>query len=412
VKGVSKAFDKVLRDVWAKKGKATYSFAYFDATATIMRDALYRGWKGDDKLQLSIPNNPKLDIDYTSDDWRVISNMEANLFRFSSAKTLDVVNKLNAQLPNSRTFEEFKKNTAGIAEAANENHLRTEYNYAWQVAQNAAEYQRMAEEKDLYPFWEYRTAGDSRVRPAHRLLDKKVFKADDPFFQSVWPPLDWGCRCYVKPLRSNNTPELWDKKKAIDALDSTVIDDKGTTEWERMKQNGMNVNRAKIGQVFDLNKEYANSLGAKLGIKDNGVEAFKDMKDLPALDAPKRTAAEAKTWYEDNVKDNIITDYAGRPIEFTEDTVTSHTRKTKYAEQNRAGLLELLPDILNGPDEVWLSQRAKGRYQYQYMKMYEEGPMAVIVELDENMRSTVSTWYLIDKQPDDMRSGILIKKKR
>ena len=394
--------------MWTKKS-VTYAWDYFDATATIMRNALYRGWQGDDKLKLSMPTVPRLNIDYDSPDWRTIANMEANLFRFSSAKTLDVVNKLNQALPGSKTFEEFKKNTASIGIAANENHLRTEYNFAWATAQGASEYQRMIGMKDEFPYWMYRTAGDSHVRPAHALLEGKVFAADDPAFQIIYPPSDWGCRCYVEPIRENNTPELWDKDKAIDALNSVIVDDEGTTEYERMKAEGMDVNRGQLGIVFDLNKQYAGELGAKLGIKDNGVEPFASMKDLPKLEA-EGTAAEAKQWYADNVKDGFVADYAGRPIEFDEKTVTGHTRKKKYVDENRAGLLELLPDILMAPDEVWLNQWATDRYQYQYMKFFEEGPVTIAVEVGMDMGTEIKTWYLIDKQPDDARTGILIKK--
>ena len=401
------AYDALVRDIW--DGKATYSFDYFSATADLMRNALYRGWKGDSALKLTIPKNPKLGLDYKSDDWRVVNAMEANLFRFSAAKTLDAVNKLNAELPNSKTFAEFKKNTAYIGVAHNENHLRTEYNFAWQVSQNAAEYQRMMEESDLYPYWQYLTAGDSHVRPAHRVLHGKIFKAGDIAYL---PPLDWGCRCYYKNLRENNSPELWDKKKMIEALDSVVIDDEGTTEWERMKQNGMDTNRAITCNVFDLNKEYTAGLNAKLGIKDNGVEPFAKMKDLPKINAPERTAADAKAWYADNVKDKVITDYAGRPIDFEEKTVTSHTRNTKYTNQNRQGLLELVPDILNAPDEVWLQPRSGSTYQYLYMSMYEEGPVTVAVSLDNELRALIETWFVLNKQVDDRRSGILIHKKK
>jgi SPP1 gp7 family putative phage head morphogenesis protein len=50
------------------------------------------------------------------------------------------------------------------------------------------------------PFWIYRTAGDSRVRPSHREMNGRVFRADDPVWQRWYPPNGWGCRCSVDSL--------------------------------------------------------------------------------------------------------------------------------------------------------------------------------------------------------------------
>jgi SPP1 gp7 family putative phage head morphogenesis protein len=50
------------------------------------------------------------------------------------------------------------------------------------------------------PYWQYRTAGDNRVRPAHRAMDKKVFPADSPVWQSWYPPNGFRCRCGVDSM--------------------------------------------------------------------------------------------------------------------------------------------------------------------------------------------------------------------
>lgn len=52
--------------------------------------------------------------------------------------------------------------------------------------------------KERRPFLQYRTAGDSRVRPLHRQWNGLIFPIDDAFWQSHYPPNGWGCRCTVR----------------------------------------------------------------------------------------------------------------------------------------------------------------------------------------------------------------------
>jgi SPP1 gp7 family putative phage head morphogenesis protein len=43
-----------------------------------------------------------------------------------------------------------------------------------------------------FPYWQYVTELDSRVRPEHAALHGKVFRADDPFWDHYDPPWEWG----------------------------------------------------------------------------------------------------------------------------------------------------------------------------------------------------------------------------
>jgi len=57
------------------------------------------------------------------------------------------------------------------------------------------------------PMWQYSTVGDGRVRPAHREMDGKVYPADDPVWDTWYPPNGFRCRCTVLPLSSDDARE-------------------------------------------------------------------------------------------------------------------------------------------------------------------------------------------------------------
>ena len=97
---------------------------------------------------------------------------------------------------------ESKRTTAGRARA--EFILRTQGFQAYAVARH----QEQTATIDVLPYWKYETVGDSRVRPGHAALDGKVLRADDPWWQTHYPPWDWGCRCIVVALDEEDAKEI------------------------------------------------------------------------------------------------------------------------------------------------------------------------------------------------------------
>lgn len=50
-------------------------------------------------------------------------------------------------------------------------------------------------EADEFPFYQFHTVGDDRVRGAHRKLDAFTYDRNDPIWKRLRPPLSHGCRC-------------------------------------------------------------------------------------------------------------------------------------------------------------------------------------------------------------------------
>jgi SPP1 gp7 family putative phage head morphogenesis protein len=81
-----------------------------------------------------------------------------------------------------------------------ETNMRTAY-----AAGRHAEFQRM---RDAFPYWQYRH-GDSRVaRPDHLSWDGMVLRADDPWWETHYPPNGFGCRCFVRPVSESALKRL------------------------------------------------------------------------------------------------------------------------------------------------------------------------------------------------------------
>jgi SPP1 gp7 family putative phage head morphogenesis protein len=82
--------------------------------------------------------------------------------------------------------------------------LKTIYQTNLQTAYNAGRWQEQMENVDNRPYWQYVAVMDKRTRPTHAALNGKVFRADDPFWNTHYPPLGFRCRCRVRALSDKN----------------------------------------------------------------------------------------------------------------------------------------------------------------------------------------------------------------
>lgn len=53
---------------------------------------------------------------------------------------------------------------------------------------------------DVIPYVQYRTSGDSRVRPAHAKLDGLIFNTKADGWKDIAPPNSYSCRCVIVTL--------------------------------------------------------------------------------------------------------------------------------------------------------------------------------------------------------------------
>lgn len=106
-----------------------------------------------------------------------------------------------------RSFSKFKKDVLAINEKYNKTYLLAEYNTTIASGQAAAKWVDIQADAETFPFLQYITVGDDRVRPEHSMLDGVIKEINDPFWRKYYPPNDWQCRCTIKRVRKGVATE-------------------------------------------------------------------------------------------------------------------------------------------------------------------------------------------------------------
>jgi SPP1 gp7 family putative phage head morphogenesis protein len=147
----------------------------------------------------------------------LLPELRAHAFTVSGltkASQLSRVKKLLESVPAGANWDDAKKQvvgelaTAGITGKEAQRRAETLLRTTAFRAYAATRYQVLMRQTDVFPFWQYKTAGDGRVRPAHTALHNRIFPAGHPVWQRIFPPWGWGCRCLVVPLTKRTAEQM------------------------------------------------------------------------------------------------------------------------------------------------------------------------------------------------------------
>ena len=100
--------------------------------------------------------------------------------------------------------------------------LKTIYSVNMQTAYQTGRYKTQYENVDNRPYWEYVAVMDASTRPEHAMLNGLVYRYDDPFWQSFYPPNGWRCRCRVNALSDYN---LQKKNRTVSSSAGTLSEE-------------------------------------------------------------------------------------------------------------------------------------------------------------------------------------------
>lgn len=136
--------------------------------------------------------------------------LDDDVYLFSGFKTYHELKEASSMLRDTngqlKPFNRFYNDISAIKQDYNKNWLQAEYIFATQSSVMAAKWKDQEADSDRYNL-QYRTAGDGRVRPEHRVLDKTTLPASNPFWNEYYPPNGWRCRCTVVQVRKGKYPE-------------------------------------------------------------------------------------------------------------------------------------------------------------------------------------------------------------
>jgi hypothetical protein len=98
------------------------------------------------------------------------------------------------------------------------------------MAYGAGQFAKLQSVSERFPYWEYSTAKDERVRESHRELEGKIFKSSD---SQYYPPLGFNCRCRAIPIslrqaeiRGIKKPDLVTAEMRANLANAEFIGDK------------------------------------------------------------------------------------------------------------------------------------------------------------------------------------------
>ena len=399
------------------KGRAYFSADLFAYTHTELIRGLRKGYR---RADVRLADGGFV---YNANDDAYLVALEQNLFHFSAAKTLAEVNELNRLFRESKGFNDFRKKAKGVTRVFNEQWLRTEYGTAVSVAESASTYRRLMAQTNVFPFWEYRTVGDNRVRQEHRDLEGVILPIEDPRWQKIMPPNGWNCRCYIVPKMAHEAADL-DMEEMRAQCDGYL----DSNEWKRCEAQGFGINRADVAEVFTADQMYIRKFPdmssktlEQITPREWGVgESLDTLKREAESEVPKYEGS-AEAWFEVNKVVEAgaellkVKDYAGRVWQMGKKAFTIHSTDMVKKRRFRTEFLDAIREVAAAPDEVWLARERKDRINkvkaidnYVMIKYYKDEAIAVAGKVDKS-KLTLKSWYVLKDK--NARRGLLIKKR-
>lgn len=326
------------------------------------------------------------------------------MFAFSAAKNFAALEYYQKALVNDKgepvSYSRFRDAVTEIDQVFNNQWLQSEYNSAMSMAQAADKWEKL----QAFEYLEYRTVGDTKVRATHEKLNGKVFHKNDPIWDKIYPPNDWGCRCTVIPAAQGARANTYEEVKADvqaanikpyfqrNAGKGKVVFNDSHPMFQRITQKGLKVNELSATKNYNLKSP---------------EQIYRNTAELPELKTI--TAAQAEAWFKKLAKNGSIEVKTkdGLSVNLGKDFYEKIIASPNPQYSERTGYAHKVTDVMQQPDEVW-SHFHSGKLQISYIKYYKDKPYMVAVK-EVNGKMQFETFFKVDRNGiiEQRRSGVL-----
>jgi SPP1 gp7 family putative phage head morphogenesis protein len=154
-----------------------------------LEKALYKGYGG------AID-----DFAFGGTDQVLLDTLRNNIYMFSGAKIYQQCREMADLAAKAKNFKEFRDEARKVYDQYNVNWLKSEYNTAIGQADQAAQWNDIEADKELFPFLRYVAVMDKNTSEICRPLDNVTLPVDHPLWNKYTPLNHFNCRCILEKI--------------------------------------------------------------------------------------------------------------------------------------------------------------------------------------------------------------------
>lgn len=301
---------------------------------------------------------------------------------------------------------------------------------------NAGRYQQQMALIKVRPYIRYKHSDAvQHPRPVHESWNNKIWRADDPIWNVIFPANGWGCQCYTESLSEH------DLKK----LGKNGPDPAPTLNWREVtigarSQNGPRTvrvpegidpgfeyapGRARLNSAMPPQRPVPPIAGSAGG---NGLpnlrptDALPPARSLPAswllpkgLSDAEYMTAFLNEFGATTEAPTIFSDAVGERLVIGDSLFRDAKGAVKVDKRERGQWMKVLAAALHDPDEIWVRMEwlhavgaiaLRRRYIARFIVEGETTPILAVFERGEDGWWGVTTFPSAGQHPDNWRVGV------
>lgn len=344
-------------------------------------------------------------------DWREVWKEEhAIAFTVAKVSTLDILQDIRGEVQKAieqgLTFESFKKNLKPLlvdkgwwgraiqkdpltgaekeVQLGSTRRLQTIWRTNADMAYAAGNWQHIQDTRKTHPYLKYRCSMLENSREQHKLWNNIMLPADDPWWDTHYPPNGWNCRCWVQQIAKHSVTSGQEKVSRRPKEDFELYRNKRTGESVPVPKG--------IAPGFDYNVGKARAraytpppLG---GVPQTCQNRTAQLPPLPKPDKlpsspllPSNLSDEEymnaffKEFGIKSGETTYFTDKSGDILPINQSLFIGKDGANKVNKNNRGQYMRLLALGVIEPDEIWLQwvKTANGGWllKKRFIKLWE-----------------------------------------